>query len=189
MKNHTHITMDYSPEIREFKRLGRRHLPEVPSEDFWQILLTIEDAGGGWAEISEMFLGGKPVPMAFRNQDWASLKLWRAFTWEDVVVGVLRHPPTGLCRPLIVAKAYDNCPYVGPALKVFSAKMASLACLALLREACSQFGAPLTDSLSNYAFRYVKREDIKDAFKPHWQLDAKSLDDFFEDSYVEETRQ
>jgi hypothetical protein len=191
MKNKAHI--EYAPEIPEFKGLGRKYFARHSANEFWGLLVCCAgmNAPRLREEISEHFkVWGEPVPKDFRYQDWAGLRLWKAFTWNDVVVGVLRHPGTGLCRPLITdGSGETGGTSVGPALDTFTPKRGTTACLALFERFCGDYAVPCDiDEFWNYVPRFVTREQIKFVFRRYSGWEAKDFNKFFKSLYREAKR-
>lgn len=109
MNNKTEIELEWSPEIPESNKLGRKHLSSLSSEAFWVMLIreanpmdySSEPMAWERQDLAEEYLGGDELPTAFNLDTLKSPKRWTAFSWENgcVEVGVLQHAAAGLCRP------------------------------------------------------------------------------------------
>ena len=181
MKNDSQMPCEFAPEIPEFKKLGRRHFPGVTAGEFWQILFTIENVGIG---ILHENSGPEGFPAAIRKIYKTPLTFWQAFSWADVKCGVLRHEPSGLCRPLIDNSLRDSI-FVGPALQSFTPESAARACWQVLQAYCSELGvAPPCANFVNHVPGFVSRDQIKTLFM-QWSEDKSAVAELFRTAYTE----
>jgi hypothetical protein len=174
--------------IPELKKLGKNFFPKMSVADFWEMLLWMlgnevyGDEDDSWQALEEEI--GKSVPAGFRKIHQKPMKLWKAIECVNigsVTWGVLRHLPSGLCRPIQINM--EGC-FIGPALPKFTAKAGAQAALKMLELQCKQFGSPCAE-ITNYVPHLISREQIMAAYRLGWLDEKASLVAHFDESYSE----
>jgi hypothetical protein len=160
-------TWQTNPDIPELAKLGRQHFPDISTDEFWNILgvLCGEKISGknedGWAYAEELL--EMTLPAEFRRIYQKPLELWEVFEWSEratIPVGVLRHAPSGLCRPAIFDSLDEHRFLVADPLKPFSRRAGALACLRLYQAFCTTYAIPGADFI-NHQPKYLSKEEVK----------------------------
>jgi hypothetical protein len=176
--------------IPELKNLGKNFFPKKSVADFWEMLLWMLGHGvygheaDSWQALEEQI--GKSVPAGFRKLHHKPMKIWKAIDCVDmgcVTWGVLRHPPSDLCRPIQINMDGRSC-FIGPALPKFTAKAGAQAALKMLEHQCQQFGSPAAET-ANYVPQFITREQIMMACKLGWIGSDAELAAHFDENYSE----
>lgn len=190
--DHPYVVADMN--IPELKKLGKNFFPKMSVADFWEMLLWMlsNDVYGGntpddeigWQALEEKI--GKSVPAGFRKIHQKPMKVWKAIECVDmgcVTWGVLRHPPSNLCRPIQINLDGQSC-FIGPALPKFTAKAGAQAALKMLEHQCQQFGSPAAE-ITNYVPQFITREQMMAAYKLGWIGAEADLATHFAENYSE----